>query len=254
MVNWEDMKNLQLAYLKAGVPNQDVPQDHIFLTSIYRFAAKNNIKLIISGGNIATEGIFPESWLWSNNDSINLKDIYKKYTKKSFINYETTNIFQYYFWYPFIKQIRVLRPLNFMEYNKSKAIKELSEKLGYKPYERKHGESVFTSFYQNHYLPKKYGYDKRLPHYSSLINSGQLTRLKALELLEEPLYEKNNLKFDKLYIAKKLGISILDLDDFINSKKTSHSFFKNWSKYYKFIKKLKNIYMRIFKKKLRVYS
>ena len=254
VVNWEDMKNLQLAYLNAGVPNQDVPQDHIFLTSIYKYAVRNNIKLIISGGNIATEGIFPESWLWSNNDSINLKDIYKKYTNKPFINYETTNIFQYYFWYPFIKQIRVLRLLNFMEYDKSKALKELSKKVGYKKYDRKHGESVFTCFYQNHYLPKKYGYDKRLPHFSSLINSGQLTRLDALKLLEEPLYEKNNLKFDKHYIAKKLGISIQELNNFINSKKTCHSSFKNWSIYFKIVNKLKNLYFKIFKKNLRIYS
>ena len=76
VVNWEDMRCLQLAYLKAGVSNQDVPQDHIFFTSIYKFAAKHNIKFIISGSNIATEGVFPESWLWSNIDSINLRDIY----------------------------------------------------------------------------------------------------------------------------------------------------------------------------------
>lgn len=252
VVNWEDMKNLQLAYLKAGVSNQDVPQDHIFLTSIYKFAARNNIKFIISGGNTATEGIFPESWLWSNIDSINLKDIYNSFCKRKFINYETTNLFQYYFWYPFIKRIRVIRLLNYMQYNKSKALKELSEKIDFKPYERKHGESIFTSFYQNYYLPEKYGFDKRLPHFSSLINSNQLTRKKALELLELPLYEQKKLDFEKDYIAKKLGITTLELNKLISSKSKSHKSFKNFSKFIYILNKIRSI-LKIFFKGINIY-
>ena len=91
VVNWEDMKNLQLAYLKAGVSNQDVPQDHIFLTYLYKYAKKNGIKYLMSGGNIATEGVFPESWLWSNVDSINIKDIFRKNSSKKLIDYKMTS-------------------------------------------------------------------------------------------------------------------------------------------------------------------
>ena len=136
-----------------------------------------------------------------------------------------------------------------MEYNKKKALQELSKKIGYKPYERKHGESIFTSFYQNFYLPKKYGFDKRLPHLSSLINSNQLTRDEALEKLELPLYEDKTLDFDKDYIAKKLRITIFELNNLINSPNKSHKSFKNYSKYINLLNKLKQILRKIFKNK-----
>ena len=137
-----------------------------------------------------------------------------------------TSFFEYYFLYPFIYKIKTIRPLNLMRYNKLEAYQELNEKIGYKNYPRKHGESVFTSFYQNYYLPKKFKIDKRLAHLSSLINSEQITRKEALEILKEPLYEENNLKFDKSYIAKKLEISVSELDKLISNKSQKHTFIK----------------------------
>ena len=254
VVNWEEMKSLQLAYLKAGVPNQDIPQDHIFISYLYKYAVSNNIKYLLSGGNIATEGVFPDSWLWSNNDSINIKDIYKKFGDKKLKDYKITSFFEYYFLYPIFFNIKTIRPLNYMRYNKVEACRELSEKVGFKDYKRKHGESIFTSFYQNYYLPKKFGIDKRLPHLSSLINSRQLKRSDAIEILKEDLYCKDEIDFDKLYIAKKLGITVELLEEYIGNKNREHSSFKNWTKYYNLLKKTQNFLTNKFGILLNKYS
>ncbi len=254
VVYWNDIKNLHLAYLKAGVPNQDVPQDHIFTSSIYHFAVKNNIKYILSGGNLASEGIFPQGWQGSNLDAKSLHSIYKKYGTKKLKEYKTLSIFDYYFWYPFIKGLRTIRPLNYMEYNKEKALKELQEKINYKEYPRKHGESIFTKFFQNYYLPKRFGIDKRLPHLSSLIVSEQITRKEALEILKEDLYEKNELKKDKEYIAKKLGIDQIYLENLINLPKKSFDDFPNNKDIVRIIKFLQKRFKMIFKKTLKIYS
>ncbi len=253
VVNWKDMRSLHLSYLKSGIANQDVPQDHIFFSSLYHFAIKNKIKYIISGGNLATEGVFPPTWHGSAMDSINLKAIHKKFGNTPLKSYKTISFFQYYFWYPIILGMRTIRPLNYMEYNKENALKEL-EKIGYKPYPKKHGESIFTKFFQNYYLPKKFGYDKRLPHYSSLILSNQMTRKEAIELLKEPLYDKTELQNDIDYIIKKLQIDNKDFEYIMNCDKSYYEDYPNWLKLQSFIKKIQNIYSKIFKKKLKVYS
>ena len=253
VVNWKDMRNLHLSYLKSGIANQDVPQDHIFFSSLYHFAIKNNIKYIISGGNIATEGVFPSNWHGSAMDSINLKAIHKKHGEHKLKTYKTINFIQYYFWYPIVLGMRTVRPLNYMDYNKNSALIEL-EKIGYKPYPKKHGESIFTKFFQNYYLPKKFKYDKRLPHYSSLILSNQMSREEAIELLKKPLYEEKELENDIEYIIKKLQIDKETFKDIMNAEITYYEQYRNWLSYQKVIKLLQKIYLKIFKKKLKVYS
>ena len=207
VMNWEDMKQLQLAYLRSGVANQDVPQDHAFFANLYHFAVKNNIRYVLSGGNIATESIFPQAWHHSAMDATNLKTIFKRFGSGKLQEFKTVNFFQYYIYYPFIRKMKVIRPLNYMPYNKDEAIQKLQEKTGWKPYGRKHGESLFTRFFQNYYLVERFGFDKRKPHLSSLIMSGQITREQALTELEKPLYDPGELREDIYYIRKKLGLS-----------------------------------------------
>lgn len=239
VVDWEDMRDLHLSYLRAGISNQDVPQDHIFFSSLYHFATKNKIQYVLSGGNIATESIFPASWHGSAMDAINLKAIHSKYGERKLKNYKTISFFEYYFWYPVIKKMRVLRPLNFMSYDKEAALSELQATVGYKPYPRKHGESVFTKWFQNHYLPVKFGMDKRRPHLSSLIVSGQMTRDFALAKLAEPLYESDELEIDIAYLCKKLRISRTEFDEFMNVKIQNYTDFPNWDGLYNFVKRTK---------------
>ena len=254
VINWEDMKNLQLAYFKSGISNQDVPQDHIFFSTLYHYATQNNIKYILSGGNISTESIFPSSWHGSAMDAINLKAIYKRYgSKKPLLDYKTINFFKYYIYFPFFYKMRTVRPLNFMEYNKANAIGEL-KKIGFKSYEGKHGESIFTKFFQTYYLPKKFGYDKRLPHLSSLIVSGQINRKDAIKELSKPLYDESTIENEKKYIAKKLGITKDEFEELINNQNRHFSDFPNWLVWQNFFRLLNRIVKFFFKKKFKVYS
>lgn len=147
VIDWEEMKDLQLAYLKSAIANQDVPQDHAFFASLYHFAIKNGVNYVISGGNLATESIFPKAWHWSAMDADNLYAIHNKFGERKFKNYKTIGVYELYFYYPFIKKMKTIRPLNFMPYIKSEALQELKQKIGYKEYARKHGESVFTKFF-----------------------------------------------------------------------------------------------------------
>lgn len=253
VIDWEAMKDLQLAYFKSGISNQDVPQDHIFFSTLYHFATKNKIKYILSGGNIATESIFPSSWHGNAMDAINLKSIYKKFSgKKRLKNYKTINFFKYYIYFPFFYKMKTLRPLNFMEYNKEKAIKEL-EKIGYKKYHGKHGESIFTKFFQTYYLPKKFGFDKRRPHLSSLIVSGQITRKQALNELEKPLFDPVEIKHDIQYIAKKLGISSIEFENLIQNENRLFSDYPNWVLLQKIFRTMKKIFNIITGKDVAIY-
>ncbi len=171
VVNWEDMRELQLSYLRAAVANQDVPQDHAFFAGLYHFAADNKVRYVLNGGNAATEGIFPSAWHGAAMDAKNLRAIHTAFGTQPLTDYPMVSFSQYYFWYPIVKRMAPLRPLNLMPYSMEQAVAEL-EQIGWRGYPRKHGESLFTKFFQNYYLPTKFGYDKRRPHLSSLIASG----------------------------------------------------------------------------------
>lgn len=254
VVDWEEMRDLHLAYLRAGVANQDVPQDHIFFASLYHFATKNGIRYILSGGNLATEGIFPNAWHGSAMDAINLRAIHKRFGERPLKRYKTISFFDYYLWYPFMKKMRTVRPLNYMPYVKTEALAELEHSVGYKPYPRKHGESLFTKLFQNYYLPTKFGYDKRRPHLSSLIVSGQMTREEGLAKLEEPLYDPQELEIDIAYFCKKLRISRAQFDEFMNATPHHYTDFPTWEGRYRLLKKGQEIVERILGKRVRVYS
>lgn len=253
VVDWEEVKDLQLAYLKAGVANQDVVQDHAFFANLYHFAVNNDIRYVINGGNIATESIFPSAWHHAAMDEISLKAIHKKYGTVPLKDYQTISFFEYYVYFPFVKKMTVVRPLNLMPYSKEIAQQRL-ESIGYISYERKHGESRFTKFFQNYYLPKKFNMDKRKPHLSSLIMSGILTREQALAKLNEPLYDPAELAEDKAFIAEKLGITVSELDKYIAEPGRHYTDFPNWDSRYALLKKVQGIVAKLTGKKLNAYS
>lgn len=254
VVDWEDMRDLHLAYLRAAVANQDVPQDHIFFSSLYHFATSNGVRYILSGGNLATEGIFPNSWHGSAMDSINLKAIHKKYGDRKLRGYKTISFLDCYVLYPLVKKMRTLRPLNYMPYDKAAALKELEEIVGYKPYPRKHGESLFTKLFQNYYLPKKFGMDKRRPHFASLIVSGQMSREEALAKLEEPIYDPAELEIDITYFCKKLRITRQEFDVLMNAPIHHYSEFLNWDGRYRRLKQAQAMVTKILGRDIKVYS
>jgi hypothetical protein len=231
-----------------------VPQDHIFFASRYHFATSNGIRYILSGGNLATEGIYPQTWEGSAMDAINLKAIHKKFGERKLVNYKTISFFDCYIWYPFIKKMRTLRPLNYMPYDKAEALNELEQKVGYKPYPRKHGESLFTKLFQNYYLPQKFGMDKRRPHFASLIASGQMTRIEALAKLEEPLYNPAELEIDISYFCKKLRITRQQFEELLKVPTHHYSDFPNWDGRYQNLKRIQTWVTKSLGRDIKVYS
>lgn len=254
VIDWEEMKDLQLAYMKSGIANQDVPQDHAFFASLYHFATKFGVNYVISGGNIATESIFPESWHWSAMDAENLHAIHNKYGKVKLKKYKTISFFNLYFYYPFVKKMKTIRPLNYMPYVKKEALEELKQRVGYKEYDRKHGESVFTKFFQNYWLPYKYNFDKRRPHLSSLIVAGQISREDALKELDKALYDERELQSDKEYVAKKLGVSNTEFDAIMKVPIHSYRDYNNMESKYLLLKKIQNFVSNILGRKISNYS
>ena len=254
VIDWDDMRRLQLAYMRSGIANQDVPQDHAFFASIYRYAAKNNIKYVLSGGNIATESVFPSAWYNDAMDARSLKAIFRTFGEGKLRKYPIVGFWKYYFYYPFLRGMKVVRPLNYLHYNREEAISELQGKVNWKHYGGKHNESIFTKFFQNYYEHVRFGYDMRRPHLSSEILSGQITREKAISVLSEPLYTENELDFEKNYIMKKLRLSKDEFDELLSVPARHYSEFPNNYKRYVAIKRLQAFVESLFNKKIICYS
>jgi N-acetyl sugar amidotransferase len=247
VINWEEMKDLQLAYFKSQLANQDVPQDHAFFATLYDVANKNNIKYFLSGGNIATEAILPRSWGYNASDGKQLKAIHKKFGKVKLKDYKTFSFYKRKIFYPYIKKFKVIRPLDYMPYIKDEAKKTIIEKLNWRDYGGKHHESIFTKFFQAYWLPTKFGYDKRRAHLSSLIVTGQITRDEALKELEKPLYNDKELAEDKEYIAKKMGLSIMEFNDIMSKPNKNFTDYPSEYKLDIFFTKLKNKFLSFIK-------
>lgn len=207
VINWDEMKDLQLSYFKSGVANLDVPQDHAFFAALYGYALKNNIQYVLSGSNYATESVLPTSWGYDAMDSKQLKAIQKIFGKKKLKTYPTISFFKMYVYFPYIKRFKIIKPLNYIEYDKNKAIQEMTEKLGWQYYGGKHYESRFTRFFQGYLLPTRFGFDKKRAHLSSLILAGQLSREEALEKMKEPSLPSSLVAEDSEFLCKKLSIS-----------------------------------------------
>jgi N-acetyl sugar amidotransferase len=254
VVNWEEMQDLQRSFLKSGVANLDVPQDHVYFSSLYKFATDSRIKFILNGGNIASEGILPSSWLGSAMDSINLLDIHKKYGTLRLLQYPRTSFFNYYFNFPILKGMRPVRPLNLLPYSKDAAAIELRDRVGFRTYPRKHGESFFTRIFQDYILIERYNIDKRLAHYSSLIVSGQMTRSDALVLLTESLYTNSDLEKDIDFLCKKLEITREEFQMCLELPRVKSSMYKNWIKKHRRLKNLQHLIEKITKRNLRFFS
>lgn len=230
VVNWEEMRDLQLAFFKASVANCDIPTDHAFPAILYREAAKHGIKYILSGSNYASEFILPSAWGYQSSDLRHLRDIHKQYGREKLRDYPTIGFFEQYVWYPYVRGIKTVKPLNYIPYNKFEAKKLITSELGWRDYGGKHYESVFTRFFQGYYLPVKFGYDKRRAHLASVINSGQITRREALDELERPTYDPKMQQDDKIFVAKKLGVSVVELEEIFRRPNKDYSEYASSSK------------------------
>jgi N-acetyl sugar amidotransferase len=235
VIDWEEMKDLQLSFFKSGVSHVDSPQDHAFFATMYKFAEKYNVKYILTGGNLSTECIRnPIDWMYYQSDSVQLRDIHKKFGTKQLLNFPITSIFKHKIFLPYIKGIKVLRPLDKMPYIKTDAINLLIEKFGWQPYPQKHFESRFTKFYEAYWLPKRFGFDTRKVQLSSLILTGQITRKEALEILSNKAFDEKMIKHDFQYVATKLGITEEKLESYMNLPLKTYKNYKSQQVIYNF--------------------
>ena len=255
VVDWEDMRSLQLSYFRSGISNLDVPQDHVFFATLYQQATKHKIQHVLHGGNIASEGIFPKSWHGPALDRRNLLAIHGKFgTEPLSRSYITVGFFRYYVMYPYIQRISAVRPLDLMPYVRKEALEELVQVVGYKPYGRKHGESLFTRFFQNYVLPHRFGFDKRRPHLSSMVVSGQMTRDEAIRELALDLYAPDDLARDKEFVARKLRVSTDELEELMNMPLHRFDEFATQGELYRMLKRVQAVAERASGKKLGRYG
>lgn len=214
VVDWPEMRDLQLAFFKAQVPHLDTPQDHAFFAGLYNFAAKHNAKYILTGANYSTECVRePLEWHYHASDVRQLKDIHRRFGTRPLKKFPLAGIFRFKIYYRFFKGVQVVKPLNCVPFHKEAAMDELVQKFGWQKYAHKHYESRFTRFYEGYWLPSKFGYDKRRAHFSSLILTGQLSRDEALKKIAIPAYDDETLAHDFEYIATKLGLTVAELQE-----------------------------------------
>lgn len=229
VVDWEEFRDLQLAYIRAGVLDWEIPTDHGFFATLYKQAYRQGIKHILTGHNHQTEAILPKTMRWSKMDVANLKDIHKQYGTSKLKTFPMMGFFEYT-WYQRVRNFERINLLEMMEYNKSAAKEIITEKLGWRDYGGKHYESIFTRFYQGYVLKEKFGFDKRKAHISNLICSGQMTREEALIEIAKPAYDPELLREDKEYVVKKLGLTMEEFEAIMAEKPRAHDEFATYER------------------------
>ena len=228
VINWEEMKDFQLAFFKSGLPHIDIPQDHAFVATLYNFAYKYNIKYILNGGNISTECVRnPMEFMYYGTDMIHLRDIISKFGTNKMETYPFSSVLRHKIFLRYIKGVKVIKSLNYMPYVKSDALELLEKEYGWKPYPQKHFESRFTKFYESYWLTERFGFDTRRIQFSSLILTGQMKREEAVEKLKKPAYNPETIEDEFNFIATKLGITPLLLKEYFNMPKKFYWNYKN---------------------------
>jgi N-acetyl sugar amidotransferase len=241
VVEWHEMRDLQLAYLKAAVLNQDAPQDHAFFSTLYRLSRKFGQRHFLSGVNFSGESVHIPEGGYPAMDARNLLAIHRAHGSIKLRFFPVLGSLEYLWLARIRKQIRILKPLDYLPYDKEAAKRELMETYGFVDYGSKHQESRFTKFYQEIYLPTRYGFDKRRLHFSALIVSGQMTRKDALRQLDLPITTKEQAARDSRFVAKKLGIPLDELNRLVALPPVAHEQYANSRWLYQFNRRLRNL-------------
>jgi N-acetyl sugar amidotransferase len=205
VLDWEEFRDLQLAFLRASLPDGDVPTDHAILAVLYGVAAKLGIRHIISGSNTVTEGVLPSSWTYGIGDWRYIRAVHRRHGTRALKSYPHVDLARLIY-YSSVKRIRSVRILDYVPYVRTDVMKVLQDELGWQYYGGKHYESVYTRFFQGYVLPRKFNIDKRLAHLSALVASGQLERDAALAELESNPYSDAQQQMDREYVCKKLEL------------------------------------------------
>ena len=229
VINWEEMKDLQLAMLRAQVADQDMPQDAAFFSSLYKFAKKHKIKYVLTGANYSTECCRePEEWgAYPGIDKTLIGDIHSKFGQRPLKSFPLVDIMAYKIYYRYVLGMQIIKPLNMVPYIKKDAERTLETLFGWQKFKHKHHESRFTRFYEDYWMPRKFGFHKRRAHFSSLIMTGQMTRDEALERISRPEMDEHFLAQEFEYVANKLGLTTTELQVIFDGSNKSCLDYKN---------------------------
>ena len=229
VINWQEMKDLQVAFLKSQIADQDLPQDYAFFSGLYKFAKKNKIKYVLTGGNFSTECCRePEEWGgFPGIDTRLVRDIHSKFGKRPLKTFPLVDILSYKIYYRYVLGMKVFKPLNLVPYIKADVEKFLFDKYGWESFQHKHHESRFTRFYEDYWLPRKFGFEKRRAHFSSLILTGQMTREEALDRISRPELSEDFLQKEFDYVADKLDLTRSELQTIFDGPNKTYKDYKN---------------------------
>ena len=229
VIDWEELKDLHVAFLRSQVPDQDAPQDIVFFSSLYRFARKYGIKYVLTGGNYSTECCRePEEWgAYPGIDKTLINDIHGRFGRRTIKKLPIIDILVYKVWYQKILGMKVVKPLNLVRYVKAEAEATLETRFGWKRFQHKHHESRFTRFFEDYWLPRKFGFEKRRAHFSSLIMTGQMTRDEALQRISKPELSEQFHVTEFEYVAHKLDLTVDELRAFFEGANKTCMDYKN---------------------------
>lgn len=245
VVDWEQFRDLQLSFLRASISNAEIPSDHGIHALLFRVAARERVRFILSGSNLATEGMhIPLAWSYYHQDLRLLRGIHRRFGREPLDTFPQISI-PGYLWNVFVRGVRQIPILNYIDYRKAEAMATIERELGWRPYGGKHYESVYTRFYQGYILPAKFGYDKRRVHLSSMICSGNLAREAALTELEKSPYAGADLAIDREFVVKKLGLRPEEFEAIMALPVRTYRDYPNNARYFHESPRLKAIFKRV---------
>jgi N-acetyl sugar amidotransferase len=229
VVDWEEMKDLQLAFFKSQVPDQDIPQDLAFFAALHNFGARNKVKYILTGGNFSTECVRePIEWGgYFATDMRFVNDVHRRFGTRPLIKFPKADIFTYKFYNRIVKGVRIIKLLNNVPYIKADAEKLLADRFGWQPFQHKHHESRFTRFYESYWMPRKFGYEKRRAHFSSLILTNQMSRKDAYDRIKGPELDDETMRHEFEYVAKKVSLTTSDLQEIFDGPNKTYRDYRN---------------------------
>jgi N-acetyl sugar amidotransferase len=230
VLDWDEFRDLQLAFLRASTPDSEIPSDHAIVSTMRLTAQRIGVRYIISGFNARTESHLPAAWSQGHYDWKYIKSVHERFGRVPLRTFPRTGFLAFHRSYFSHRRIDLL---NYDNYVKSDAMKLLERELDWKYYGGKHYESIYTRFYQGYILPRKFGYDKRRTHLSSLICSGEISREQALQELAQETYPVDLQLTDREYVIKKLGITAEEFERIMQLPKRSYWDFPSYGKLYR---------------------
>jgi N-acetyl sugar amidotransferase len=229
VINWEEVKDLQVAFLKSQIAHQDLVQDTAFFATLYRFARSNGIKHVLTGGNFSTEGCRePEEWgAYPGIDKTLILDIHRRFGTIPLKTFPIIDVFVYKVYYKYVRGMQIVKPLDLIPYIKKDAEATLQQLFGWEKFQHKHHESRFTRFFEDYWLPRKFGFDRRRAHFSALIMTGQMDRGDALERIKRPELDEHFLEQEFAYVANKLGLTEAQLREIFHGENRTCADYRN---------------------------